>query len=127
LDEALRIYREEQLPVRERLGDIRARAVTWGKIAGVLEARGELEEALRIRREEQLPVCERLGDVRGLLVGRANLAVNLIQRNAPGDRDEAARLLVLAKDAAERMRIPEAEQIRRIQQHFGFADQEVPE
>jgi predicted Zn-dependent protease len=37
-----------------------------GKIADVLQARGELEEALRIRREEELPVYERLGDVDGI-------------------------------------------------------------
>ena len=35
-----------------------------GKIADILQARGELDEALRIRREEELPVYERLGDVR---------------------------------------------------------------
>jgi tetratricopeptide (TPR) repeat protein len=64
LDEALRIYRDEQLPVYERLGDVRERAVTWGKIADVLFARGELDEALRIYRDEQLPVYERLGAVR---------------------------------------------------------------
>jgi hypothetical protein len=46
LDEALRIRREEELPVYERLGDVRERAVTWGKIADVFQARGELDEAL---------------------------------------------------------------------------------
>ena len=71
LDEALRIRREEQLPVYERLGDVRGVAVvTRGKIADVLQARGELDEALRIRREEQLPVYERLGDVRGVAATR---------------------------------------------------------
>ena len=64
LDEALRIRREEELPVYERLGDVRSRAVTMGQIADILQSRGELDEALRIRREEQLPVYERLGDVR---------------------------------------------------------------
>ena len=64
LDEALRIRREEELPVYERLGDVRSRAVTMGKIADILYGRGELDEALRIRREEELPVYERLGDVR---------------------------------------------------------------
>ncbi|MDS4026097.1 MAG: hypothetical protein RKO25_03765, partial [Candidatus Contendobacter sp.] len=59
LDEALRIRREEELPVYERLGDVRLRAVTLGYIADVLQARGELDEALRIRREEELPVYER--------------------------------------------------------------------
>ena len=53
-----------QLPVFERLGDVRSRAVTMGQIADILQARGELDEALRIRREEELPVYERLGDVR---------------------------------------------------------------
>ena len=37
---------------------------TMGKIADILQTRGELDEALRIRREEELPVYERLGDVR---------------------------------------------------------------
>ena len=38
LDEALRIRREEELPVYERLGDVRERAVTMGKIADILQA-----------------------------------------------------------------------------------------
>ena len=42
---------------------MRARAVTLGQIADVLQARGQLDEALRIRQEEELPVYERLGDV----------------------------------------------------------------
>ncbi len=63
LDGALRIRREEELPVYERLGDVHARAVTLGQIADVLQARGELDEALRIRREEQLPVYERLARI----------------------------------------------------------------
>jgi hypothetical protein len=64
LNEALRIRRQEELPVYERLHDIRARAITMGKIADILQARGELDEALRIRREEVLPIFERLGDIR---------------------------------------------------------------
>ena len=36
------------MPVYERLGDLRSRAVTLGKIADVLAGRGELEEALCI-------------------------------------------------------------------------------
>ena len=38
LDEALRIYQEEVLPVYERLGDVRAKAVTMGQIADILKA-----------------------------------------------------------------------------------------
>ena len=55
VDEALRIRREEQLPVYERIGDARSRAVTMGKIADILQSRGEVDEALRIRREERAP------------------------------------------------------------------------
>ncbi len=114
LDEALRIRREQQLPVYERLGDVRERAVTMGKIADILWARGELDEALRIRCEEELPVYDRLGDVRLLLVGRANLAIGLLERGAPGDRDEAKHLLRLALEPARRLGLPEARRIETI-------------
>jgi tetratricopeptide (TPR) repeat protein len=122
LDEALRIRREDSLPVYERLGDVRERAVTMGKIADIYQARGQLDEALRIRREDSLPVYERLGDVRGLLVARANLALNLLARAHAGDRDEAERLLRLALRDAEAMQIPEAAQIRTILRDGGFND-----
>jgi tetratricopeptide (TPR) repeat protein len=89
LDEALRIRREEQLPVYERLGDVRSHAVTQGKIADVLEARGDLDEALRIRREEELPVYERLGDVRERALTQGKIADVL---EARGDLDEALRI-----------------------------------
>ncbi|WP_437282852.1 metallophosphoesterase [Sorangium sp. So ce375] len=120
LDEALRIRREEELPVFDRLGNVRERAVTMGKIADILQARGQLDEALRIRREEQLPVYERLGATRDILIARVNVALNLLTRNAPGDRGDAADLLELAYSAAIGLRIPEADQIRRIQQHHGL-------
>jgi hypothetical protein len=62
-DEALRIRQEEQLPVFERLGDIRERAVTMGKIADILRQRGETDEALRIHLDERLPVAQATGDM----------------------------------------------------------------
>ncbi|WPB77415.1 hypothetical protein KYC5002_51605 [Archangium violaceum] len=108
------------MPVYERLGDVRSRAVTMGKVADILKARGEMEEALRIRREEQLPVFERLRDVRELLVGRAKLAMLYLQRGQPEDRNLAAELLRLALTSAESLRLPEAAQIRDIQRHFGL-------
>jgi len=88
-DEALRIRREEELPVFERLGDVRSRAVTMGKIADILYQRGEHDEALRIRREEQLPVFERLGDVRSRAVTMGQIADILYRR---GELDEALRI-----------------------------------
>ena len=120
LDEALRIYREEALAPIRGMGLVADEAVFQGFIADVLQARGDLDEALRIRREEQLPVYERLGATRDLLVGQAKLALILLERNTPGDRDEAAELLRQAHAAAERMGIPEADQIRQIQDREGF-------
>jgi len=93
--------------VYERLGDVRARAATLGRIADVLQARGEFDEALRIRREEELPVFERLGDVRSRAACRNNIAANYLNRNAPGDRQKALDYLHLALADARRLRIPE--------------------
>jgi hypothetical protein len=62
-DEALRIRQEEQLPVYERLGDVRERAVTMGQIADILQQRGETDEALRIHAEDRLPVAQRMQDL----------------------------------------------------------------
>jgi hypothetical protein len=107
------------MPVYERLGDVRSRAVTMGYIADILQARGELEEALRIRQEEEMPVYERLGAVRGLLVTRWKVAIQLMQQNPP-DKAEAARLFELALADAQRLRLPEAGQIEGIMRQFGF-------
>ena len=90
LDEALKIRNEEQLPVYERLGDVRSRAVTMGQIADILQARGQLDEALKIRNEEQLPVYERLGDVRSRAVTMAWIA-NIFRDR--GDLDGTVRAL----------------------------------
>ena len=89
LDEALRIRREEQLPVFERLGAVREKAVTMGKIADIFQARGQLDEALRIRREEALPVYERLGDVRAKAITMGKIA-DIFE--ARGQLDEALRI-----------------------------------
>ncbi len=71
------------------LRDVRAKAVTMGKIADVLQARGDLDGALKIRREEQLPVYERLGDVREKAVTMGKIADVLFAR---GDLDEALHI-----------------------------------
>lgn len=44
LNEALRIRLEDEIPVYERLGDVRALAVTKGKVADILARRGQLDE-----------------------------------------------------------------------------------
>lgn len=89
LDEALRIRREEELPVYDSLGDVRSKAVTMGKIADIHQARGEFDEALRIRREEELPVYERLRDKRARSVALGRIADILHIR---GEFDEALRI-----------------------------------
>ncbi|MFC4071740.1 tetratricopeptide repeat protein [Actinoplanes subglobosus] len=88
-DEALRVRREVQLPVYERLGDTREAAVTWGKIADILYQRGDYDEVLRIRREVQLPAYERLGNTRSTAITWGKIADILYQR---GDYDEALRI-----------------------------------
>ena len=82
---ALRAYQDALRETR----DERSRAVTMGRIADVLQARGELEEALRIRREEELPVYERLGDVRSRAVTMGQIA-DVLQ--ARGELEEALRI-----------------------------------
>ncbi len=88
LDEALRIRTEEELPVYERLGDVRSRTVTLGQIADIHFQRRDLDEALRIRTKEQLPVFEQLGDVRARAITLGQIADIQFRR---GDLDEALR------------------------------------
>ncbi|GIE40872.1 SAV_2336 N-terminal domain-related protein [Actinoplanes lobatus] len=88
-DEALRIRREVELPVYQRLGDTRSAALTWGSIADILHQRGEYDEALRIRRGMQLPVYERLGDTRSAAITWDNIADILYRR---GEYDEALQI-----------------------------------
>ena len=88
LAEARRSY-DEALPVFETLNDSLSVAITKGKIADILQSRGELAEALRIRTEEQLPVFERLGDVRAVAITKGQIADILQSR---GELAEALRI-----------------------------------
>ena len=63
-EEALRLRQEEQLPVFELLGDIRFQAITFGRIADILHAQGQLRKALRMLQEEVLPPLGKLGTKR---------------------------------------------------------------
>ena len=71
------------------LDDRRRLAIASGRIADILQARGELDEALRIRIEKQLPVFERLGDVRSRAIIQGRIADILQTR---GELDEALRI-----------------------------------
>ncbi|GGN06478.1 tetratricopeptide (TPR) repeat protein [Actinoplanes campanulatus] len=88
-NEALRIRREVELPVYERLGETRQIAVTWAEIADVLFQQREFDEALRIRREVALPVFERLGETREIAMIWGRIADVLYQQNK---FDEALRI-----------------------------------
>ena len=66
--------------------DPRRRALTYGRIADILQERGQLDEALRILTEEQLPVFEKLGDARQQAIAQARIADILQVR---GQLDEA--------------------------------------
>ncbi len=88
-DEALAHWREVELPLYRRLGDAKSQAITMGRIADILQARGQLDEALRIHQEELLPVFERLGDVREKAITMGKIA-DILQ--ARGQLDEALRI-----------------------------------
>ncbi len=74
------------IEVYQRIGDRGGQAESYGRLADVLQERGQLDEVLRIRREEELPVFERLGDVRAKAITMGKIADVLQQR---GQTDEA--------------------------------------
>lgn len=73
-------------PVYERLRDVRETAVTQGRIAGILVAKGELEAALAMH-EARLPVAQRLGDLDSI----AHIRMSMAQiRMARGELESGA-------------------------------------
>lgn len=81
-------YREAESASKD-FDDPRRHAVIRGRIADILQDRGELDEALRIRRKEQLPVFDELGDARSYAIAQGGVADILAMR---GELDEALRL-----------------------------------
>jgi tetratricopeptide (TPR) repeat protein len=65
LDEAMRIRTEQELPVYRRLGDVRAVAITLGRIADILKARGDPDTALAMH-EARLATNRQLQDASGI-------------------------------------------------------------
>jgi tetratricopeptide (TPR) repeat protein len=72
-DETLRIRREVQLPVYERLGDTQSAAVTWGQIADIAYQRGDYDEAADLQRK-RLEAHRQLGDLDGIAAASWDLA-----------------------------------------------------
>ncbi len=125
LDQALSAAVAKEEVDRTR-GEERGAAFAVSLRADVLMERGEVEEALRIRQEEELPVYERLARRPDVLMCRAQIGLILLRRDSLGDREEASRLLHLALAAAEEMRNPVAELIRRILHKRGLAAPSSP-
>jgi len=86
LDEALRILTEEELPVYERLGDVRELAVTQGKIAQILHSQGQAKEAyeLHMARLQPMRILGSMDDI-------AHIQYCLAKIEAEEDRFEQAR------------------------------------
>jgi tetratricopeptide (TPR) repeat protein len=118
---ALRLLRKKVLPVFSQLRNENEIAITHGKIADILQARGQLDQALQIRKTEELPVYEKLGEVRLLLVGRTNLALLLWQMDAQNNAAQVQVLLCQALTEARWLRLPEAERIEEALKHRGLA------
>ena len=120
LDESLKCWTENVLPAFVELGDDATCALACGKIADIHQANGDHHEALRIRLHEQIPTYEALGDLESLVVARTNLDINLIARDAEGDRDNARIILEAALADAEEEALPPAPDIRAFMIKRGF-------
>lgn len=71
---ALQALRADILPIFERLGDVRSKALTLFKLADLQALRGERSDARRRLIEEVLPVFEQLGLVREADITRQRIA-----------------------------------------------------
>jgi tetratricopeptide (TPR) repeat protein len=92
LEEALRIRRDQVLPLYEQLGDTRAQTVVLGDIADLLTALGRTDEASKVLEEQMLPRADRLGDAR--LQARASskaLQLRRSQSPAPAAKQAGTR------------------------------------
>ena len=67
-------YAEEKYQLDTQREEHGEAALAKGKIADILQARGNLDEALRIRQEDQLPVYEQLGEVREIAITKGKIA-----------------------------------------------------
>ena len=102
--EALRLLIDSVIPIYERLGDMRSKAIVLGGVANMHCVAGRavgLEEALRIHTDERLPVFRRLGEARLQAHVQGEIADVL---HAGGRFDEALRL-------HEREELPTYEQL----------------
>ena len=100
---------------------MRSKAVTMGKIADILQARGQLDEALNIRENHELPVYEKLGDVREKAVTMWWIAILLWRKNPEAHRERIRELLCQAKQDFQQMRLPQADSIQKFIDSYGLS------
>lgn len=87
LEQALRVRREQELPIYEQLGDTRAQTVVLGEIADLLTAIGRTDEAGRVLEEQMLPRADRLGDAR-LQARASSKALQLRRGRSPASESK---------------------------------------
>lgn len=118
IDEAIKIWREDVLPVHTEIGDVHERAMVFGLIADALFSKKNYDEAIAIMKNDALPICKKSGDVRALIVGYTNLAIYLNGRSGRKDRLEVESLLRHAYTMAARINIPERHEIFSLYEKF---------
>ncbi len=123
VDEAIRIQREECIPVFKEMGDPESAIRTEARIAHHLASAGRLDEAIRILRDDVIPSWVQKGEERSLALTYENLAEYLNRR---GDHEEALEALreqvLVPLEALEPKRTPSiqrsiAETLRRLGRH----------
>lgn len=87
--EAALTLRRDALSVLAKYGDERSVAVFQGRIADIMQARGQYDEALQSRHDLELPIFEKLGDVREVAITQGKIA-DIMQ--ARGQIDEALQI-----------------------------------
>ena len=87
--EALDDLQTKVLPWFVKLNDLQQQAETQGRIADILQARGQLDDALNIWQDDVIPIFEKLGDVRSKAVTMGKIA-DILQ--ARGQLDNALNI-----------------------------------
>jgi tetratricopeptide (TPR) repeat protein len=100
---------EERLAIFDRLGDVRSRAITLGRIARIYTGKGDYDRALAMY-QEALTAFERLGDVSQESLWSLFMAFALYQRSSEGDLQSAIELMERSYGLAQQHRFPEADQ-----------------
>jgi hypothetical protein len=96
LDDALNIRENHELPVYEKLGDVRSKAVTERKIADILIARGQLDDGARILQERCIPPLKQIGAIVDVAVFEGILADTLWRINSNIHAERVRELLCTA-------------------------------